>query len=200
MAKPSAYRPTWIDGEPYLATLPNSRMRLGGDGVLSRLCYLPGEVQPALCRDRSQSNLFAIHQNGQPVGIPAASAAYSFSYRPVLIPLDPESSEIDKSRLDCISDGAIIELGTLYMGSEPILLENGQGSVLVSRVAGPTTGFFTETDTTLSLRNTSDVAGYRIRFIKYAGGLLAIRPLIQGVSSLDLARAKLVKMGCPVDM
>ena len=105
-------------------------------------------------------------------------------YRPVLVPLDPVTFEVDPNGLDDIEDGTIITAGTLYMNG--VALQNPQNPTREGDVPK-----YIE-DAELFIDTNSTDQDTQIHWVKAGNLLVADRVLLSNVYWVDLDKQNLV--------
>ena len=114
----------------------------------------------------------------------SAEHSSSGGYRPVIIPLDPETLEPRPSYLLGHADGDLFRMGTLYMSGVP--QENPKTPV----PSGDIPDYIPGSD--LQIGDSSSALSQRITWIKVGNALVSDRILMKNISWSDLDRQGLV--------
>ncbi len=127
---------------------------------------------------------------------------YGTGFRPVLIPLDPETLQPDPDRLSMIKDGSSIRMGTLYMNGTAVMNPTdpiGCGQPRYG-MSGPPVGNTPKyvKDAPLQIGDTHMDPGMQINFIKAGDRLVSDRVILGCVSVSDLETHLMLKDYVPI--
>lgn len=213
MSKNMGNNITFIDGMPYAVCLPDGGQKEWADrSEFARLLKGAGETDmhthmASWCSNRFVGTLFdeeagcfwdaagmVTQHDGSKEnwGVDRSDyRGYGTGFRPLLVPLDPETFRPDLDRFGKVPDGTVVQLGTLYMGGKA--LRNPEDPV-ASPQPKLISGFYPgdvpvyEKGAALHIAHTSNDVGEQIRFVVVGGKLISDRVLLGCVSHDDLER------------
>lgn len=119
------------------------------------------------------------------------SYSYGLGFRPVLVPLDPDTLKPAPDRFGDLLNGSLVQLGTLYMDDKALLNPVDPVSSPMPDLVG---GFYPgdvpvyEKGASLRIGDTLKDEGTQIRFVVVGGKLVSDRVILGCVSHDDLER------------
>lgn len=213
MQKNSMNNITYIDGMPYAVCLPDGGKQrqaeqsefatlIRGAGLTDMHCMMR-----SWCSNRFVGTVlneeegfywdgagFVTHYDGRQENWSvdrSDSYSYGLGFRPVLVPLDPNTLLPAPGRFGDLLDGSLVQLGTLYMDDKA--LRNPEDPV-ASPMPKLVDGFYPgdvpvyEKGASLRIGDTSKDECNQIRFIAVGGKLVSDRVILGCVSHDDLER------------
>jgi len=188
------YSPTYIDNRPYGVTIPtveqwNAVLDVTGhfssfDKFFhTKSCF-------SWCQDDYPASPKSRHIRGSenPRGVMiynAKSHTDFIGFRPVLIPLNPDTLQPDASILDRIPDGVVLGLGSLYINGKSV------PTMYPGNDYAKNTPVF-EQQTMVQLGDSALDLYSQIQFVKCSNFLIADRNILRNISWEDLDNYGLV--------
>ena len=188
------YSPTYIDNRPYAVTIPTVNQWETVMKVTEHRSDFKDFLHITGNFSWCQDDLPMSFKGRQVRGFDDPHSVHSFNsqgrtaivgFRPLLIPLNPDTLQADHSILDRIPDGIAMDLGTLYInGTKITTMYPGKDFVKNTPDYSP--------NSLIQLGDSSLDIYSQIRFIKCDHFLIADRNILKNVSWEDLDRCGLV--------
>lgn len=188
------YSPTYIDNRPYGVTIPSV---VQWNAVIDTTSHFSSFEKFfhtkgcfSWCQDDYPASLKSRQIRGgeYPRGVKiytAKSRTDFIGFRPVLIPLNPDTLKPDSSMLDCIPDGVALGLGSLYINGHSVPTKYpGDDYVKNTPVYNPQS-LVQLGDSALDLYS-------QLQFVKCGDFLIADRNILRNISWEDLDNCGLV--------